>query len=84
MGKTRQPSTKPMETSAQVVTQQLARRWERGWCPRRDGRHQRVGVQVQQRAKGDQACHAVGDGVMGAQEQAHLVVWQAGQQPGLP
>jgi hypothetical protein len=76
--------TQPPQTPAQVVGQQLARGRERGWRPRRDGRHWRVGGQVQQRAEGRHPRHPVGQGVVGAQEQAHPVVGQAGQQPRLP
>jgi hypothetical protein len=84
MGQARQAAMEPPQPSAQVVAQQLARRGDRGWRPRRRDRGGRIGGQVQQRPEGRHPGHAVGDGVMGAQEQAHLLLGQTGQQPGLP
>ena len=83
-GQARQPPAQPAQAPAQVVDQQLPHRRPRGRRPRRRDLGGRVRVQVQQRAEGRHPGHPVGQGVMGAQEQADLPARQPGQQPRLP
>jgi hypothetical protein len=84
VGKARQRVLQPLGAPAQVVTEQLARRWGRCRRPRPCQRRGRIGGQVQQRTEGGHSRHAVGHGVVRPQEQAHPLLWQAGQEPQLP
>jgi hypothetical protein len=84
MGEARQPATESPQAPAQVVAEERSRGRGRGRGPGRRDLDGRVGGQVQQRAEGGHAGHAVRDGVVGAEEQAHLSPRQAGQDPGLP
>jgi hypothetical protein len=74
--------------TALAVTDGISGRWPGGGyrrrCPRRDGRLRRFGGRVQQRIQCRHSGDAVGDGVMGVQQQAHPVGRQAGYEPRLP
>ena len=82
-GPGRQSLTSPRRRRRRL-SRAARRRPERGRRPRRRDLGGRVRVQVEQRAEGRHPGDPVGQGVMGAQEQADLPARQPGQQPRLP